>query len=73
MWCLQFCGMSFHVADSGNAGVRWVSGSGTHSLKILTLLEVMELGAASDFNFSATARVRATRLGVGESFVHFLS
>ena len=50
-----------------------VLGLAQHSLKILTLLEVMELGAASDFNFSATARVRATRLGLGEPFVHFLS
>ena len=39
----------------------------------LTLLQMLELSAASDFHFSATACVCATRLGrLGKPFIHFV-
>jgi hypothetical protein len=47
------------------------TGGGVRSLP-LTLLQVLELSAASELNFSATPCVCATRLGrLGKPFIHF--
>jgi hypothetical protein len=43
-----------------------------NTLFTLKFLQLPELSAASDFHFSATACVCATRLGrLGEPFIHF--
>jgi len=60
--------VSQHRGGSHRGGSSWR----VKSLP-LTLLQMLELSAASDFHFSATACVCATRLGrLGKPFIHFV-